>query len=63
MINQHFGQPRCDWSSVLGPISQDNVATGLILTNGVPLAYEVNFNKAEGFANNHISFTKWIQTI
>jgi hypothetical protein len=63
MINQHFGQPLRGQSLVFGPISQDNVATGLILTNGTLLAYEVNFIKAEIFANNHISFTKWIQTI
>jgi hypothetical protein len=33
-------------------MGQENLSIGIILTNGSPLAYEVNFIKVEGIADN-----------
>gem|GEM_PF-6037468 len=40
-------------SSVFGPIKLRNKAN-IILTNGAPLAYEVNFITVEGISDSHL---------
>jgi hypothetical protein len=37
-------------------LSKEKEVTGIILTNGTPLAYEVNFMKVGGITDNHILF-------
>jgi hypothetical protein len=54
------GLPRLGGPARLGgtacQLSKEKEVTGIILTNGTPLAYEVNFMKVGGITDNHILF-------